>query len=568
MSRINPFKQLGLLAGYLAVPVTIILALGLISVRRFEWYIIVGLIVLLVLVALFAVTNPEVWQRRLGRQRVSSTISGAVVIIALVGIVALVNVLMQRTNTQFDLTKNKSFTISDTSAKIIGQVKNPTTAIIFYNQSTLDQQQRASDLLKQYATRNDKLTVQSINIDQDPVSVQRYAVSSNPAVIFEQGQRRENTSSVDEQSFSRTLLKLQNPPKRVLIVTGHQEFPTQAASQNGNSLATAIQGLTDNNYKVEIYNSVAGTSASNTPADPTTGTAAPTGTPTQLNPAQDILLIVGSRSKFSDDEKQRYTTFFKQGGKALIAYDVSGNSDAATATNVNDLIADFGVKFDRGITVETDPTRRAQQSAALIIPQPSTTSDVTRSFGAQDALVVANASGVEKNADSKATFTGLLTTSQDSYLKAKLPPTTAEFEQGDVRGPVTVAATAELAASQAAPAISTTTTPIVGGTPGATPTATPASPTPASNTSRLVLMGSAVALSDQLLQAGKNYDFFLNSMNYLSDTGNNIVIASSTADTQPFTLNSGQSSFTFWASFLGLPVLILFLGLVTWWRRR
>ncbi len=555
----NTIKQLGRLAGYLIVPLTLVIAIGLISVRRFEWYILVGLIVLAAAIAFFAATNPEVWQRRLGRQRVSSTISGIVVIIALVGIIALINILMQRTNFQLDLTKNKSFTISDASVKVVQNLSGPVTAIVFYNSATLSQQQQATDLLKQFTNHSDKLTVQTINLDNDPLAVQRYAVKTNPDIVFTKGTRKEDTATVDEQSFARTLLKVQNPAKRVLVVTGHQELATQP-DQQGNSLASTIQSLSDNNYKVEIYNSVTGTSTPTTPTDPTNPAAAPaTGTLVQLNPAEDILLIVGPRGKFSDDEKNRFSTFFKQGGKALIGYQVTGVTDPAQATNLNDLLTDWGVKFNPGVVVETDPNRRSQQSATVLVPTASTSSEITQGFSAQDVLVVANSSSIEKSGTNQATFNQLLTTSSNSYLKVNLASKTIEFEQGDVRGPITVAASIQQKATQAAPAISATT--IVSGT-------TAPAATDANLETRLVVLGSALSLNDALLQSGSNNTFLLNVMNFLSASGNNIVIPPKAANNPPFTVSQSQSSLSFWSSFLGIPILILFLGLAAWWRRR
>ncbi|MDB5080918.1 MAG: hypothetical protein JWP00_2842 [Chloroflexi bacterium] len=574
MSR-SLIKQIGRLLGFLAAPLLVVVIIGLVAVRRFEWYILLGLLVLAICVAVFAATNPEIWQRRLGRQRVSSTISGIVVIVALLGIIVLANVLLQRTNVQFDLTKNKNFTISDSSVKVLETLKQPVTATIFYSQNTQTQQQSASDLLKQYAARTDKLQVQSINAELDPIAVQRYGIKSDPAVVFEMGTRREQVSSVDEQTLTRALLRLETGvTRRVLITTGHQELSTTVA-QTGNSLSTAVQALTDNNFTVEVYNTATGTS---TPAT-STGAAAPAAaTPVNLNPNNDILLIAGPRGKFSDEEKTRITTFLRQGGKAMIAYDIAGNQEAAQATNVNDLLADWKVSFSRGVIVEQDPTKRAQQSPTFLVPDITGSGDITGGLQGQNVFVL-QATGINKDPASTANLNELLKTSQNSYLKTTIPPQTAEFEQNDVRGPLVVAASIEQPASQPAPAPNATpaTTP---GTPGATTaaattaaaTATPAAGGAASGqplNTRIVLLGSPSVISDQVLsQAIGNNTFFINAMNYLNESANNIVITSRTADNVPFTVNSSQSSLTFWFSFLGLPVIILLIGLYAWWKRR
>lgn len=570
MSR-SVIKQIGTLAGFATIPLMIVLAIGLIAVRSFEWYIILGLAVLLVAVAVFAATNPEVWQRQLGRQRVSSTISGIVVIIALAGIIVLVNVLLYRSNIQLDLTKNQNFTLTDTSAQIVSKFKTPVVATVLYDSSTQDQQQRAVDLFKQYAARNDKFSYQSINAAVDPLAAQRYEAKSNPAIIFEQGTRKQQVSSVDEQTFTRALQQLQiTTVRRVLIMSGHQELPT-AFDQQGNSLNGTVQALTDNNFKVEVYNSINGTS---TPASSTDTSATPT--PTNLDPANDILLIAGPRSKFTDDEIKRITSFLRQGGKALMAYDINRNVDPAQATNMNDLLSNWGVKFNRGVIIEQDPTRRTQQTPLELVPQLDTSSPLANGMAAGNQNVVALLStSIDKGTNTNITYSGVLTSSVNSYLKVNLQSQSAEFEQGDTRGPLTVVTTIEQKATDPlAPLPPTPTAAPVATTPGATPAATPtatatAAPSNQPLNTRIVLMGTPSIFSDYgLNRSASNTTFFINAMNYLNESTDSVVINSKTSASTPFSINDSQSTVTFWSTFLGLPLLILFLGLIFWWRRR
>jgi ABC-type uncharacterized transport system involved in gliding motility auxiliary subunit len=574
MSR-SVIKQIGTLAGFATIPLMIVLAIGLIAVRSFEWYIILGLAVLLVAVAIFAATNPEVWQRQLGRQRVSSTISGIVVIIALVGIIVLVNVLLYRSNVQLDLTQNQNFTLTDTSAQIVQKFKTPVVANVLYDNSTQDQQQRAVDLFKQYAARNDKFTYQSINAAVDPLAVQRYEAKSNPAVIFEMGTRKQQVSSIDEQTFTRALQQLQaGTVRRVLIMSGHQELPTDF-DQQGNSVSGAITALTDNNFKVELYNSINGTSS---PLGSTSTGASPTPTPTNLDPANDILLIAGPRGKYSDDEIKRITSFLRQGGKALMAYDINRNVDPAQATNLNDLLTTWGVKFNRGVIIEQDPTRRTQQTPLELVPQIDTTSPLgTGLTGGNHNVVALLSTSIDKGTNTTITYSGVLTSSVNSYLKVNLQSQSAEFEQGDTRGPLTVVATVELpAADPLAPLPPTPTAAPVATTPGATPapTATATATAAAGATkqplnTRIVLMGTPSVFSDYgLNRSPDNTTFFINAMNWLNESTDSVVINSKVTASTPFAINDSQSTVTFWSTFLGLPLLILFLGLIFWWRRR
>lgn len=565
-------KQAGMLAGYLAIPLIIVLAIGFISVRRFDWYIIVGLIVLILAITFFAATNPSVWQRPLGRQRVSSTISGIVVIIALCGIVYLTNILVKPNAARLDFTSTQAFTLSDTSVKVVQSLRDPVAIRVFYDRNSQAQQQQAQELLKQYTARTDKINVQTINANIEPLTVQQFGVKTVPSIVFVQGSRQEIVTTLDEQGFTRALLQVQNPSqRRVLVVTGHQELPTQA-SQDGNSIATAIQALTTNNYKVELYNSLTGTSSPLGEAAATPGQQQPPiPTQTRLDPANDILLIAGPRGRFNDQEKTQLGNFLKQGGKALIAYDVttSVSPNPTSNTNVNDLLTDFGLSFKQGVVVETRRDRITQAGAVFLIPEVVADSPLARELGSDQLIVAPLSVAVEKGANATGTFGEALRSSSESYLEtdlAGLATQRSEFTQNaDVRGPIVLGATYEEKARQpvgAAPAA----TPGAATTPGATPAATGA--TEGQNT-RLVLLGSATLMSDAALSNLRtNYDVFINAMNYLNGNVNNVVIPAKLADSKPFALNDNQATITKLSAIVGLPLLILFLGVVGWWRRR
>jgi ABC-type uncharacterized transport system involved in gliding motility auxiliary subunit len=82
-------------------------------------------------------------------------------------------------------------------------------------------------------------------------------------------------------------------------------------------------------------------------------------------------------------------------------------------------------------------------------------------------------------------------------------------------------------------------------------------------------MGTPSVFSDYgLNRSPDNTTFFINAMNWLNESTDSVVINSKVTASTPFAINDSQSTVTFWSTFLGLPLLILFLGLIFWWRRR
>ena len=541
------FRQIGNIASYLIVPLVIAGAIYLITYRRFDTPIIVDLILLAIAVILWASSNPITMRGTLGKQIVGSTVSAVIIGIAAVGIIVLLNVLAQRVTVRTDLTNTQQFSVTNATTEVLKKLKEPVKVTVFYDSSQGDTSRRTvEDRLKEYSSRSDKLNVTYVDASFDPAKVRDFNIKAVPTVVFQQGSQREDVSSTDEQSFTRAILRVQsNIDRRVFFVSGHGERPIQASGTDSFSLA--VQALTDNNYKVDTINLLNFS---------TGGTITSTDT-LKLNPAGDVLVFGGPRSPFSDQEKQNALTFLKQGGKALFLDDPlasASNLPVERRDNLNDILKEYDLKFTSGLSVELDPQRRVPNNPLIFIPQTVAGSDVLRNLPDNAIILMAQSTQVDKGQNKLSTegggFTQLLQTSPNSFLKTDLQNLSQGFDQAkDVRGPLTVAATYQAAAKE------------------------PPAGTQNLNT-RLALMGSYLFASDDRsvgvdpASGTSNYFFFLNTMNWLTETNNSVVIAPRDQDAKPFPINQSQGSFIFWSTFLGLPLLVLFVGVAVWWRRR
>lgn len=543
-------KQIGSWAGFLIVPLVIAGAIYLITYRRFDTPIIIDLILLAVAVILYATTNPLPVRGTLGKQMVGSSLSALIVCIAAVGIIVLINILMQRVTLRSDLTSTQQFSVTSATLDTLKKIKDPITVTVFYNSDPNSggdvARQQIADLLKEYISRTDKLNVVYVDANADPVKVRDFNIAALPTVVFQQGQRREDVTSTDEQSFTRAILRVQSEvQRRVFFVTGHNE-PSITDTGTGDSFSQAAQALKDNNYKVDTINllnfSTSGTITNTTNPNE----------PLKLNPVSDVLVFGAPHAPFTDAEKQNALSFLRQGGKALFMADpLNGTASipAAQRDNLNDLLKEWNLQMPYGLVVELDPQRRFS-SPIVLLPQVQTGSDITRNvpdgrvFVAQSTQVM---QGQDKAASEGGTFTPLLQSSVNSYFRADLQNLGQAFDPAkDTRGPLTVAATYQVAAKE------------------------PPAGTQNANT-RIALYGSYLMASDDRtvgIPNGGNYFFFINTMNWLTELNDSVVIAPKDAGTQPFAVSESQGSFLFWSTFLGLPILVLFVGIAVWWRRR
>ncbi len=539
-------KQIGNWAGYLIVPLLIAGALLLVTYRRFDPPLILDLIALGVAAILYASTNPLALQGKLGKQMVGSSLSAIVVCLAAAGILVLVNILFQRISVRTDLTTTQQFSVTSATIDVLKKLKDPVDVLVFYstdnggdfNKSQVD------DKLKEYTSRTDKLKVTYVDANFDPARVREYNIKALPTVVFQQGSKRQLVTTTDEQSFTRALLALQsNIQSRVFFVTGHQE-PAITAGGSGDSFSKAVDALKNNNYLVDTINLFNLS---------TSGIITGTGD-FKLNPASDVLVFGAPKSPLNDTEKQNALTFLRQGGKALFLNDPlssAANQPVEKRNNINDLLKEWNLQFTAGLVVELDPQRRATNNPTIFLPQTVPGSDILRSL--PDAPVVMSQSSQVSQAKvsgDTGTFSPLFQTSPNSYLKTDIQNLGQPFDASkDVRGPVTVAASYKAAAKE------------------------PPAGSQNLNT-RLALVGNfSFASDDRSLGVDPstgtaNYFFFLNTMNWLAEQNDTVVIAPRADNSKPFAINQSQGSFIFWSTFLGLPILVLFIGLAVWWRRR
>ena len=134
-----------------------------------------------------------------------------------------------------------------------------------------------------------------------------------------------------------------------------------------------------------------------------------------------------------------------------------------------------------------------------------------------------------------ASITWLLTTSDASYSKlAVLEMTTTAREQGDVDGPLNIAAASELGEG------------------------------------RMVWLTSAEMLVSSIdaMVSGANSDLFMNSLDWMCEQEETISIRSKSLDTTGLTLTSAQSGF--WSAVLigAIPAALVIAGIVIVIRRK
>jgi ABC-type uncharacterized transport system involved in gliding motility auxiliary subunit len=129
-----------------------------------------------------------------------------------------------------------------------------------------------------------------------------------------------------------------------------------------------------------------------------------------------------------------------------------------------------------------------------------------------------------------------------------------DADKGDKQGPITVGAAVSAPATV---------------TPPASGNSTPGSPDSARTPeTRIVALGDSDFVTNETLGFAGNRDFFMNTLNWLSQQENLIAIRPRQPQDHRLTLTEDQTLRILILSLVVIPGLVFVSGIYTWWKRR
>lgn len=451
-----------------------------------------------------------------------SIISAIVIVLVL-----LVNLIITEFDLKIDLSSEKIYTLTDESKEYIKKIEDDVT--IYY----LIEAGKEAVMLQKIAEKFDSLS-NRISLEQkDPIQYPGFA-----------------SEYVDDEIELNSFLVVNNKTKQAKYINYEdmlvKEFNQQTLKFNTigvdieGKLISAIQYVTNPNLPTVYYTvghdeielgSVFGDilARMNIAMNPLQ-----TLTMEQVPEDCDVLIVNAPSSDLSDTEAEKIKEYMAAGGNAVIVMDYL----AQDLKNLNSIINYYGIQMEKGIICEADTNHHVPLYPRYIVPK-VLEHDLTKGLDNSNQLVVTPTSSglvIMDNIRSSTSIEPLLRTSDNAYSKINLNPETLLKEDGDIDGPFYVGI------------MSTDTYEGI--------------------TSSLVVYTSSMVFNDNMLTEFGNFFLLVNTMGNLVEEMETISVRPRYL--YPMPLNITQKPVLIWAGLavIGVPVLVLAIGIVIVVRRR
>ncbi len=463
--------------------------------------------------------------RRIGRYGSSAVVQTAI----LVAIVFALGFLATRYHKRWDVSESKVHSLSDQTKKLLGSMQQDIDVTAFY--AKVDQS-RARELLDRYQYVSDKVKVEYADPNSRPDLVERYHVDPEKIgegmLFVKVGDESVSIEQPDEEKLTNAIVKLtKREHKKVYFVTGHNERTVEGKGAEGKEgFQRAADALRNENYKVETL--VLGAKGE-VPSD------------------ADVVIVAGPTRPLLPEEHTALQHYLERGGALFVMVDPRAQTDVGTD------LQHWGVTLGDDVIVDRVQGMFGQAMtplAGVYAPHP-----ITQDM--REVTIFPTTRSLTVSKDGGAQLTEIVKTGENSWAERDLDQLfnkgVAELdEKADLKGPVTIAVAGK-------PAVQT---------PAPPPPAAGQPAPPAPKEPRLVVFGDSDFATNQLLDAYRNKDLFVNSVNWLLGDVEAISIRPAKSRASRLSLSEEQFTQIRSLSLFVLPELIAVLGVWAWWTRR
>jgi ABC-type uncharacterized transport system involved in gliding motility auxiliary subunit len=459
-----------------------------------------GLLVLLSII--FNLANIRTY---FGRRSSRLGANTAIMTIAVIAILGIVNFLAYRHHKRVDLTEEQLYSLSDQTRKIVSGLQEE-VKILNFNKTD---DQTLTDLMKEYKDLSKRVTYQRIDPHEKPELAREHNITRMGETVVISETRTERPQEISEQTLTNAILKVTREKlKTVCFVEGHGE--KQISSMDAEGYGTVDKMLKDENYDTKTVNLV---------------------TANQVPPECAVLVLPGPKQALFPQEASMVGKYLDNGGKAFLMLDPD------TDAKLGDVLKSWNIEVGNDTIVDVSGVGRLFGTGPAVPLASSYGSHaITKDFqGSMTFFPMARS--VKASAAGGGDTTELLKTSEESWAETELKGDQVKLDEGkDQKGPISIGVAASKKNND--------------------------------KESRLVVMGDSDFASNGYAQLQRNADLFMNTVNWLAQDEDLISIRAKDPTDRRVTLTESQQNFLKILLIFLMPAAVIGSGIFVWWNRR
>lgn len=460
------------------------------------------------------------------------SVLSAVLVIAIAVVINIFAGALPANLTQFDITSNQLFSISEQTEKLVTGLEQDVT--VYWVVRSGSEDSTLELLLGQYESMSDHIRVVKKDPDVSPGLLAEYELDSvyDNSLVVESDLRHRyvaydsiyvydysnyyTTGSYDVEFAGESALT-----SAISYVSSEELGKVYTLSGHGElTISTDFQSaIEQENLELEELSLV---------------------TQEAVPEDADAVLIYGPERDISAEELEMLKTYLSTGGSVILL------SDTPTADNerpnLDALMAYYGMEAVDGIVMEGDYNYYAMGTPYYLLPELDYHTITSPLIDGDYYVLLPVAQGIRTNGETRddLTVSSLLSTSDEAYSKISgYDLTTYEKEDGDIDGGFSLAMIAAESIDE-------------------------------ENSANVIWISSTSILDDQSNQqvSGGNQDFFLNCLGYLTEQESSITIHAKSLSYDYLTMSSFSSTLLK-LLFIGIiPLGYLLIGVQVWYRRK
>ncbi len=453
---------------------------------------------------------------------------------AIIGILVLVNVVAAQTSWRWDMTATGEHSLSEQTQTVLRELDEDVHILAFFPDGS-GIGYEVESLLTEYEYLSNRIQVQFIDPEKQPGLAREYDVSRPYTTVLESGGQRRAISGYNlydfsagyddpsqvmfrgEQAFTRAIIDLtQQVGASVYFMTGHGEADLY---EEYSILRAYMDG---EGYRPSSWNP---------------------GRDGPIPEDADLIVIAGPTRDLHPQEAEDLMRFTDEGGRLLILADTMPGANRQFV-NLAALVEHVGVQMRPDVVI--DPVRAYYMDPMSPVPRMDyhTVTEKLIDHGLLVVLPRTRSLVAAEEPPDDLNVRRLLFSSPDSW--GETDPVDQDEGHEDASGPLALAyAVARTDDDE-----------------------DPLEEEGVSETPVAVIIGDADFVSNDMFGFQGNSDLFMNSVQWLLDRADLITIRPKEPVLRQVFLSPTEGRMIFYGSTLGLPLIILIIGMTVWLRRR